>query len=758
MRHSRRISHLLPIVSLLLILWAGAVRSEGFKVVDIEVQGARRIRASDLLLNLKTRVGRDFDLKDVQDDVKTIWKMGFYTDVRFDSAEVAGGYRLTIIVSEKPPIARVQVDGNKEIDSTDLKGAITLKERDLYQEDKVRESVRKMNDLYHNKGYYDAVIDSSVTEEPDGSMKVGFRVREGEKVKIARIVIDGNLYLSSKEIRKTIETKEQGFFSFITDSGTFKQDVLQTDILRIEALYSTKGFLDSKVSDPVISRDADGLKVSIRIFEGRQYRVGDVTIGGESAVPAETMRKKVRLVKGEVFDREMLIQDLLDLSTMLKDKGYAEANVRPVVEKRKNYPLADVNYVVEQGTRFRFGRVEIAGNSKTMDRIVRRQLEAVDGKEYSDSALKESKENLVRTSFFKDVKITTSQSPVPDEKDVKVEVQEGPTGTLSGGLGFSSVDKLFGVVQVSENNLFGRGWKSSLNSQFGARKTVFSLDFRDPNIFDTDYSALFNAYNSKTRYTDFERKARGGKVGLGYNFSRLVSGSLSYRHDTSQVTQINPVTSTILQEEFNKGTQQTHSLSLNVTRNSTDRFMDPTRGTTQSAVLEFAGGPLGGSSQFIKYFLTHKAYFPVTETSVLSGNLMWGHVISTESGGRVPIFERFFLGGPYSVRGFKSRSISPADPNTGELYGGNKELVFNLEYVFPLMNDIGFKGVTFFDAGNTWRQGQWPGKDEGLRYAAGIGVRWYSPMGPLRFEWGWNLSPKPGESKKVAEFTIGTAF
>jgi outer membrane protein insertion porin family len=750
-----------PFAAFLLALavgWGGIAHSDGFKVVGIEVQGARRVKASALTLNMKTQVGRDFDLQEIREDVKSIWKMGFYDDVRFDSEEVPGGYRLTIVVSEKPIVSRVDLEGNKEIDNADLKGAITIRERDLYQEEKFRESIRKMTDLYHNKGYYDAAIDGSVTEDADGSMKVGFRIREGEKVKIARIEFSGNNYLSNEELLKVLETKEKGFFSFITDSGTFKQDVLQTDVLRIEALYSTKGFLDSKVSDPVITRAPSGLVVAIRVFEGRQYRVGDVSIEGESAVPADRMRESVRLKTGEVFDREMLVSDLMALSTLLKDKGYAEANVRPSVEKRKDYPLADVKYVVEQGSRFRFGRVEVTGNSKTYDRIVRRQLDATDGQEYSESALRNSKENLVRTSFFKDVKITTSQSAVPDEKDVKVEIQEGPTGTLSGGLGFSSVDKLFGVVQVSENNLFGRGWKSSLNSQFGARKTVFNLDFRDPNLFDTDYSLLFNAYNSSTEYTDFKRKARGGKVGLGYNFSRLVNGSLSYRHDTSQILETNAVTSAILRDEFNKGTQQTRSLSLSLGRNSTDRFMDPTRGSSQSAVFEYAGGPMGGSSQFIKYFLIEKVYFPVTTSTVLSGNVMWGHVVSTQGGARVPIFERFFLGGPYSVRGFKSRALSPADPNTGELYGGNKEFVFNLEYVFPLMNDIGFKGVAFFDAGNTWRQGEWPTKDEGLRTAAGVGIRWYSPMGPLRFEWGWNLSPKPGESRKVAEFTIGTAF
>ena len=210
-------------------------------------------------------------------------------------------------------------------------------------------------------------------------------------------------------------------------------------------------------------------------------------------------------------------------------------------------------------------------------------------------------------------------------------------------------------------------------------------------------------------------------------------------------------------QELRHGTQQTRSLTWNLVRNTTDRYIDPSRGTVASVSVEYAGGPLGGDSDFVKYFLNGKVFYPVTQSTVLSGNLLWGHSVSTV-GGRVPIFERFFLGGPYSIRGFKSRTLSPTDPNTGERIGGNKELVMNLEYVFPLFSEIGFKGVLFFDSGNTWRQGDFPWKGEDLKYSAGFGLRWYSPMGPLRFEWGWNLKPGPGEPGRVAEFTIGTAF
>jgi outer membrane protein insertion porin family len=301
-----------------------------------------------------------------------------------------------------------------------------------------------------------------------------------------------------------------------------------------------------------------------------------------------------------------------------------------------------------------------------------------------------------------------------------------------------------------------------LNSQFGTRRIVFSLDFRDPYFLDTDFSLLLNAYNTKTEYSDFDRKSQGGKVGFGYQFTRNISSSLAFRFDSVEVTDPGEAISPILQEEFEKGTQQTQSLTLNVVRNTTNRFIDPSRGTVESLTVEYAGGPLGGDSDFVKYFLSGKVYFPVTTSTVLSGNVLWGHVVSTV-GGRVPLFERFFLGGPYTIRGFKARTISPTDPNTDERIGGNKELVANVEFLFPLVGEIGLKGVLFFDVGNTWAQDEWPWgmnpwNGPPIRYATGVGLRWFSPMGPLRFEWGWNLDPEPDEDKRVVEFTIGTAF
>jgi outer membrane protein insertion porin family len=752
------IPRLVCLCAALLAIGAGTVAADGFRVVAVEVRGASRVAPDAVRKVMGTQAGQELDLEKVRQDVKAIYRMGYFRDVTFDTEEVPGGYRLTVIVAEKPIVGGVQIEGNKDVETTDLRAAVTVKERSLFQEEKVKESVNKLIEVAQNKGFIDASVEASVAEDSEGALRVTFRVVEGQKLKIERIVVTGNRFHPTKAIRKAMDTSEKGIFSFISDSGTFKKDVLETDVRKLEALYQNSGFLDSKISEPVVGRGKKGLIVTIRIFEGRQYRVGEIRFSGESGIPEETLRKTVKLNRGDLFNRETLLSDLLALTTLMNDEGYAQALVSPGVEKRKEYPVADVTYRFERGTKFRFGKVEVSGNTKTLDRVVRHNLDVSDGRIYTATGLKTSKENLTRTSYFKDVKISTAPSEVPGEMDAKIEVQEGPTGTLSGGLGYSSLDKIFGVVQLSENNLFGRGWKASLNSQFGARRTTYSIDFRDPNFLDSDFSLLLSAYNTRVLYTDFERKAIGGRAGLGYNFTRFINASLSLRADATRILQVQTATSQVLLDEFAKGLQHTRSLTFSLNRNTTDKFIDPSRGSVQSGSVEYAGGPLGGDSQFVKYFLNAKAFYPVTTSTVFSWNAVWAHAVPTVAAGEIPIFERFFLGGPYSIRGFRSRELSPKDPNTGEAIGGNKELIGNLEYLFPLVSEIAFKGVIFFDVGNTWAQGKWPWNGEQLRYASGAGVRWYSPMGPLRFEWGWNLKPGPGEAKRVMEFTIGTAF
>ncbi len=762
MKYAAIVSRIAAALLLFALIAAEAVYGEGFNVIAIDVQGAKRVSPEAVRQVMSTRVGQELDLGKIRDDVKAISRMGYFRDVTIDSEEVPGGFRLTVVVSEKPIVGAVSIEGNKDVEQASLREALTVKERSLYQEEKIKESMIKLKEVCQNQGYFDANVESAVTEDTDGSIRVTFRVSEGTKLKIEKIVVSGNLYYSRKKILKEMDTSEEGIFTFLTQSGIVKRDVLENDFRKVEAMYQNSGFLDSKVFDPKFERGKEGLVLTIRVFEGKQYRLGTIRFAGESGVPEETLRKTVKLKSGDIYNREILVGDLLALTTLVNDEGYAQALVSPGVEKQKNYPVADVTYRIDRGGKFRFGKVEISGNTKTYDHVVRRRLEVADGMTYSATKLKESKENLTRTSYYKDVKVTTAPSKKAGEMDVNVEVQEAPTGTLSGGMGYSTMDGIFGVIQLSENNLFGRGWKATLSSQFGSRRTMYVLDFTAPYFMDTDYSLLMALYKTEIEYTDFGKESQGGRIGTGKNLSRFVHASVLFGLDDTLITEVgNEKPSETIEEEIEKGWQKTRSVTFNLTRNTTNRYIDPSKGTVTSGTVQYAGGVLGGDSQFLKYILNAKAYFPVTAHSTFSMNYVWGHVISTDGGwakGEVPLYERFFLGGPYSIRGFKARSISPTDPKTGDDIGGNKEFIMNFEYTVPLAPEAGFKGVFFVDAGNTWDQDYWPFKNDGLWIGYGVGIRWYSPMGPMRFEYGWNVDRPPGEPAGVFEFTIGTAF
>ncbi|NNG46016.1 MAG: outer membrane protein assembly factor BamA, partial [Deltaproteobacteria bacterium] len=382
--------------------------SADFPVMEVRVEGASRVGSDAIYRVMKSRVGDEFDPAKIREDVKAVYRMGYFSDVKIDAEEVPGGLRLVVLVTEKPIVSSIDIEGNDEVETSDLMEAVTIKERTLFQEEKVKESARGIREIYHNSGFADATVESSFEEEVDGSIRVSFRVSEGEKLEIEEIRITGNRYLEEKLIRKSMETSEKGFFSFITESGTFKKDVLENDVRRIEAMYQNNGFLESKISDPKVERGPKGLLVTIHVFEGLQYRVGEVSFSGESGLTEKDQRKAVKLASGDVFNRETLLSDVLSLTTAMNDKGYALALVSPRVKKRTEYPLADVTYRAEKGDKFRFGKVEVVGNTKTIDRVVRRSLDVSDGRTYTSTGLKKSKANLTRTGYFKDVKISTA--------------------------------------------------------------------------------------------------------------------------------------------------------------------------------------------------------------------------------------------------------------------------------------------------------------------------------------------------------------
>lgn len=759
MRRRERLIFLnLAILFLISITTSQIIFPQFITITVIKVKGNRTIKDRTLKGMITVKKGEELDYIRVREDIKKIFKSGYFSDVKVDAHFSAKGVDLTYIVKEKPVVFRVSIKGNDAVGKEELEKSLAIKSNDFFSEEKVQESVRKLITIYNNNSYFDVKVIPKLTERGKNRIEVTFEIKEGEKRKIDSINFVGNNFFTGKELKKMMTTKEKSFFSWLTGSGSFKKDVFDQDMTLIEVRYLDNGFLDVKVEKPVLKKSGEGVRLTIRIFEGVQYRVGKVRVAGKLPESLKNVEMSFETKSFLVFSREKMVKDILSLTKKLQDLGYADASINPRYIKQEKYPVVDINFAVSTGTKYSFGVVNVKGNTKTLDKVIRRKLEVSDGELYSATGLEKSKAHLMKTGYFKDVKILTKKGETQKELDVDVEVEEGPTGTLSGGFGFSSVDHFFGTVQVSENNLFGRGWKVSLNSQFGARRVVFNFDYRDPNVFDTDFSLHLNAFNTDVEFTDFTRKAKGGVVGFGYPISRNIHTNLDFRVDRVKITDVDTsIVNSVLKEEAERGAQITHSATWGIGRDVTDSFINPTRGSSQRFDIEYAGGILGGESDFVKYTVNTKFYKPIGTSNVYALHITWGHVVSTV-GGRIPVFERYFIGGPNTIRGFESRKITPLDKNTGEEIGGNKELIINNEFLIPLYSEIGLKWVFFFDAGNTWKQGEWPQDFGDIRYGAGFGFRWFSPMGPLRLEWGFNLSPKGDEKRRVLEFTIGNTF
>jgi outer membrane protein insertion porin family len=413
----------------------------------------------------------------------------------------------------------------------------------------------------------------------------------------------------------------------------------------------------------------------------------------------------------------------------------------------------DLIFEIKKGREVFIERINILGNTKTRDKVIRRSLPAVEGELYSLSGLKGSRQNLNRLGYFKEVNISTKKGSADDKLEMNVQVEEGPTGSISVGGGYSTLDKFVGTVQISQSNLFGRGQRLSLVAQIGGISQFYNLGFTEPSLFDSRLSGGVDIYNTRRIYDSYTVQRVGGGLRSGFPLVGRTRAFLSYKYETITISDALPTASFIILESV--GISTTSSVTGTIRRDTRDNFADPTQGSDNSVSLEYAGGVLGGTNDFTKYGANSAWWVTPFWSSTFTTRGRIGYLQGRE-GSNVPLFERYRLGGIYSVRGFKAWTIGPVAPN-GEVIGGDKELLFNLEWIFPLIRQLKIKGLVFFDAGNAWDVAQ-PFLDGGLRTSVGLGFRWLSPMGPLRLEWGYNLQPKPGESQSAWEFAVGTAF
>ena len=752
------------------LLSAGLVFAEGEKIVEVVVKGNKRIEKAAILNVVKMKAGDTVAGSTTDSDIRAIYKLGHFQDVQVTLEESPKGTILVYTVSEKPIVRSITFEGNKELTTDKLKEVLEFKQNAVFATKDLAKSVAKIKKLYGDEGYYLAEVEPMLVKSTPTDMAVTFKIVEGSKVLIRTIHFDGNNAFSNRKLRGVMETQEKWFLSWLTNAGTYKEEVLKNDAALIADFYMNNGYINVKVGEPVVklAEKKDALEVSIGITEGDQYRIGEIGFKGELLETGDELRKKIKSETGELFSRSVLRTDIFTLTDVYADKGYAFANANPLTKADPEKKVVDLTFDMEKGELVNFGRIAIAGNPKTRDKVVRRELRITEGELYSATGIKRSKQNLMNTGYFEEATLATSKGNAPNRLNVDVAVKEKPTGTFSIGGGYSSLDGIIGQGSVQQANFLGLGLKANLSGSIGGKSQTYSVGITDPYFMDSKWTLGGDVYRSERDYTDYSRRLTGGDIKAGYPLSDNVGTFFMYKYELKDIYNPNISYQTLnFQDPTNYplGGSTTSSIFGSITRNTTDYRLDPTTGMINSLSAEYAG--LGGDNKYARYIGDTTWFHPIYKKLIFSSKLTLGYIQNV--GKTVPIDEKFYLGGIFSLRGYRARTVSPVKTqlskdingniSTEQIYlGGDKEIFGNTEFTFPLLQEAGIKGVAFFDYGNAYGEKEKMFKSVLMSY--GGGIRWASPIGPLRLEYGIPLNPRKELDSRSGrfEFSIGSLF
>jgi outer membrane protein insertion porin family len=724
------------------------------EIREILIEGSQMVEESTVRARIQSREGDPFDPEQITLDVRSIYELGFFEDIKVDAQGFEGGLRVTFVLTEKPIIRSIAFEGNRKLKESDLREKLEFAARSIYSPAAVTQAVQQLKAIYLEKGYFKVSVDTQTKPTGDGEVQLVFVIEEGEKHSIASVRFTGNEAFSDRQLRRVMETKAQSLFSILTGSGKLVEDVLQEDRQRIMNYYHNHGYLESRIGNPDVKVPPAGkrIEITIPITEGSQYRMGTIDLVGDEDVSLDEIKHIISTKQGAIFRRADFGQDLYAINQRYTEKGYAYVKVDYSSKIDPDRGVIDVTLLIDKAQEVRIGRIVVTGNVITRDKVIRRNITFEEGDLFNSADLRKSRRKIMNLGFFEAVDFI----PRPREDtviDIDIALKEKLTGAFSLGIGYSSEDQIAGQLRLTESNLFGRGQSLMGMIEYGAVRKNFSIAFNEPAIWDTKYSLGFKVYDTEREWDEYDWKARGGRLTLGRSIGEFFRGFVTAKHETVDVTNVDELASEAIKDQ--EGRSVTNSIQLTLIRDSRDNFFNPRHGNRTVLSAEYAGGFLGGDNYFTKYTAETSQFIPLFWKLVFMARARVGQVEGFD-GRDVPVYERFYVGGIYSVRGFELRDIGPKDEN-GDPTGGFKELVLNAEIILPISEAQGVNVVFFFDAGNAWDEGVSMDVTD-LRTGAGLGIRWLSPMGPFRLEWGWNLNPRPGESGGDWAFAVGTMF
>lgn len=784
---------------------------QGRRIARVRVRGNRRVSDEDVLAVMRLRAGATCTDVAVARDAQALWDQGYYDDIVIEAVPADGRIDLIVRLTERPAISDIVFEGNANIQASDLEEVVQLTEGGILSVPDVRDQVTRIRDKYAEEGFFLARVNYRLRRREQNQVDVVFRIEEGQRVTVRSVRFAGNRHIPDSQLGGIMRTRQTGFFSFLTNDDRFNREHFDEDVTRLQAYYYDQGYLAMRVGTPVIALTPDRryIDITIPIEEGPRFRIGRLAVRevdeeGQEVEPLggrRELRELVQAQPGEWFNRTRIAQSLLGITRRYRDAGYAFVDITPETDLDMERRIVHIAVVIRRGPPVRIERINIRGNTKTRDSVIRREVTLVEGDLYSQTRAEESRARITALGYFERVEMSEEEGSAPDRIVINIEIAEKATGTFQIGAGFSSIESFILTGQIQQQNLFGNGQSLSLQLQLSGIRQLVQLQFIEPYFFDTEWTVGVDLFKTVRQFSFFTRDSTGGSVTAGHPLGDYrLRFYAQYRADyveigepttglfgnvpTGQIENLLPQLP--IRHLFREGL--TSSIQLTLTWDGRNNRLFPSDGFYASWSTEIADEYLGSANTFMRHNLDTRVYIPIIENVVFRARGVWGLITSRQDLG-VPVYERFFLGGIFNVRGFPLNSLGPRlgvprdlDPNAvpsaeGIPIGGNMQFFYNLEIEFPIVQEVGIRGVIFTDGGNVWNLDShfcnappaFGGTDANnpcrfnpldIRTSWGFGIRWVSPLGPLRFEWGlpFDRNVALREQDIDFQFTIGNFF
>lgn len=777
-----------PLSILAALLIAASVPAETIKDIKIVNQAGESYDISSVSAFTSFEVGEQAEREDILAsiavDVNRMRESGRYSYVNARMDVEEDGMVLVYTVVAKHRLRSITIIGGSK------SGRKIRKKSELeigqFADDSTFEiAASKIREAYRDYWYPDAEVTWTSKKNVElGTVDVTFNIDPGKKTGVKKIVFEGNDLVEAKILRKVIQQKQKNLISFITGAGKYKEETVDADVFAIKSYYMNNGFLDVEVSEPVLVKgdNPKNSKLVFAINEGQRYRIGQISLTGMEVFDEQALRRTIRLRPGSIAAYENIEAGSESIRAYYGNRGYVRTGVTPIYDANAENGVVDIRYDISEGEIGYINDVNISGNERTLDKVIRRELVIYPGEKFNRGRLKVSESRLRNMNYFEIVTINPSSTGEGGQYDINVQVKEKPTGQFTAGVGFSSVDSLVGYVELSQGNFnwktwppIGAGQKFKIRAQLGTQRNDLDISFTEPWFLDRQLSLGIDLFHREARYfsDSYDQKTDGMRLSLGKSLSTYTRGTVAYTLERFDVFDVSPTASQAIRNE--EGKRSKSGLEYIWNFDTRDRFFNPTRGNKTTVTPYMAGGPLGGATDIYGARVRSGQYWPLIWDMIFN---LRGQIESVEAygdskadagefqpsyGGGVPIFDRLFLGGSYTLRGFEYRDVGPVDPNTGDPVGGNSSGYFTAELTYPIWNKI--RGAVFYDWGFV-NSDSWdfdPGAhdgNQGYNDNWGIGLRLDLPGFPLHLDYAWPITYNEQwqDGKGRFNFLIGHTF